>query len=78
MSGMAHIPTQGLAMNSIARKHYLHSGPLEDEASAAAALPARLQAIHDLIRSGDYRVPAAAIAERMVEQMLSGERRRPV
>lgn len=37
---------------------------------------ARLRAIHDLIRSGDYNVPAAAIADRMVERMIAGKRRR--
>ncbi|NLE10212.1 MAG: hypothetical protein GX630_01795 [Actinobacteria bacterium] len=37
---------------------------------------ARLRAIHDLIRSGDYNVPAAAIADRMVERMIADRRRR--
>ncbi|MBN1632007.1 MAG: hypothetical protein JW990_19805 [Thermoleophilia bacterium] len=37
---------------------------------------ARLRAIHDLVRSGDYNVPAAAIADRMVERMIANRRRR--
>ena len=37
---------------------------------------ARLQAIHDLIRSGDYHVPATAIADRMIERMIADKRRR--
>ena len=41
-------------------------------------MPARLQAIHDLIRSGDYHVPASAIADRMIEQMIFYRRRREV
>ncbi len=42
--------------------------------SVATPSAARLQAIHDLIRSGDYHVPAAAIADRMVERMLAEKR----
>jgi anti-sigma28 factor (negative regulator of flagellin synthesis) len=38
--------------------------------------PSRLQAIHELVRSGDYHVPAAAIADRMIEQLISTSRRR--
>jgi anti-sigma28 factor (negative regulator of flagellin synthesis) len=37
-------------------------------------MPARLQVIHDLIRSGDYHVPATAIADRMIEQMIVDKR----
>jgi hypothetical protein len=48
-------------------------GPVDGSAIPAAA--ARLQAIHDLVRSGDYHVPAAVIADRMVEQMIAARRR---
>ena len=40
------------------------------KALAGQTMPARLQVIHDLIRSGDYQVPASAIADRMLEQMI--------
>lgn len=43
----------------------------------ASTVPAaRLQAIHDLIRSGDYHVPANVIADRMIERMLADRRSR--
>lgn len=44
-----------------------------------AALPeavARLQAIHELVRSGNYHVPAAVIAERMVDRLMTEKRGR--
>jgi anti-sigma28 factor (negative regulator of flagellin synthesis) len=37
---------------------------------------ARLQAIHDLIRSGDYHIPAEVIADRIVERIIA-EKHRP-
>ncbi len=35
---------------------------------------ARVRAIHDLVRSNDYHVPAGLVAERMLEQAAAGER----
>jgi hypothetical protein len=53
--------------------------PLQNGVGAAGgpALPAaaaRLQAIHDLVHSGDYHVPAAVIADRMIERMMAEKR----
>jgi hypothetical protein len=36
--------------------------------------PARLQAICDLVHSGHYHVPAAIIADRMIERMIAERR----
>jgi hypothetical protein len=62
-------------MNTAARETCTccDTGPNVRVVTTASA--ARLQAIHDLIRSGDYHVPAAAIADRMVERMLAERRR---
>jgi hypothetical protein len=55
--------------------HSLHAS--EGQSSAPSPTPAaRLQAIHDLICSGDYDVPATAIAERMVERIIIDQRER--
>ena len=76
MSAMSHRPTPEPAMNPLAPQSHLRQGPSAESASASSTKPARLQAIHDLIRSGDYHVPAAAIADRMVEQMMVERRER--
>ncbi len=41
-------------------------------APAPSQTEARLQTIHELVRSGDYHVPAVAIAERMIERLMMG------
>jgi len=68
------IPNGGMNANIRQNQSPGASGPTRSQVGPAA--PARLQAIHDLIRSGDYHVPATAIAERMIEQLLAGKRRR--
>jgi hypothetical protein len=76
MSGISQIPTPEFAMNPITRETRFRSGPVTGDGSTCSATPARLQVIHDLIRSGDYHVPATAIADRMIEQLLVDRRRR--
>jgi anti-sigma28 factor (negative regulator of flagellin synthesis) len=76
MSAMAHRPTPEPAMDSIARHSHLGQGPAAESESSSSATPARLQVIHELIRSGDYHVPATAIADRMIEHMMGDERER--
>jgi hypothetical protein len=76
MSRMSHIPTPEFAMNPITRENRFRSGPVMGESAACTATPSRLQVIHDLIRSGDYHVPAAAIADCMIEQMIFARRGR--
>ena len=49
-------------------------------ASIAEARPApsksdaRLRAIHDLVSSGEYHVPAPAIADRIIDRLLTEKR----
>ena len=73
MCTMSQKPAAGNAMNSVAHENRgiydVGSG-----AGISSAPTARLRAIHDLIRSGDYHVPAMAIADRMVERMLAERR----
>jgi hypothetical protein len=40
----------------------------------APSRAARLRAIHDLVRSNGYDVPAGLVAERMLEQATTGKR----
>ncbi len=75
MSDMGQKPVTGIGMNAVARNNRF-STSLGSEAGRAGAASARLQAIHDLVRSGDYHVPAAAIADRMIERMIADRRRR--
>ncbi len=76
MSESSQTPIPNGDMNANIRQSQFPcaSGPARSQVGPPAA--ARLQAIHDLIRSGDYHVPATAIAERMIEQLLAGKRRR--
>jgi len=64
------------AMNTAARENRFPSDLGSASAAAGSSSAARLQAIHDLIRSGDYHVPAAAIADRMIERMIADKQRR--
>lgn len=76
MSDMGQKPVPGIEMNASARNNRF-STSLGSEAGRAGAAPsARLRAIHDLVRSGDYHVPAAAVADRMIERMIADSRRR--
>ena len=74
MSTTSQKPADEVAMNIAARDNrqtYDVGSGCGDGSSVPAA---RLQAIHDLIRSGDYHVPANAIADRMIERMLADRR----
>jgi hypothetical protein len=74
MSTMSHSPTPESAMNAISRHDLpLHGHAAEGEPTSAT-MPARLQVIHDLIHSGGYHVPASAIADRMIEQLIVDKR----
>ncbi len=75
MSATGHTPTPEFAMNPITTSNRFRSAQSGAEDPGGQLLPARLRIIHDLIRSGDYQVPASAIADRMLEQMLFCRRR---
>lgn len=76
MSDMSEEPTPEIGMNAIMQNHRSPNGLGRASGSATAAAPARLQAIHDLIRSGDYHIPATVIADRMIERMIAEKRER--
>jgi len=63
-------------MDAITRHNLSRHGPAALDSPASPSMPARLQVIHDLIRAGDYHVPATAIADRMIEQMVVEKRER--
>jgi len=58
-------------MSTAAREAYGRCSISVTSGAGTTASAARLQAIHDLIRSGDYHVPAAVIADHMVERMMA-------
>ncbi|MBN1320878.1 MAG: hypothetical protein JXA87_08555 [Thermoleophilia bacterium] len=78
MSETSHTPIPDGGMNASIRQNRSPGDPGPARGPAGAAASARLQAIHDLIRSGDYHVPATAIADRIIEQLLAGKPRRPI
>jgi len=76
MGNVSQTSAAEAAMNTATREHRFAA---DSGSSAGVAEPmpaARLQAIHDLIRSGDYHIPAAAIADRMIERMIADKERR--
>jgi anti-sigma28 factor (negative regulator of flagellin synthesis) len=70
MSAMSHTPKPESAMTPIIKENRFRSARSGAEGPGDPMMPARLQVIHDLIRSGGYQVPASAIADRMIERML--------
>ena len=71
MTTSSHKPASERAMNTDARETFSCCDLSGAAVAGTSASAARLQAIHDLIRAGDYHVPAAAIAERMIERMFA-------
>ena len=70
MSALVHRSTPETAMNPITRQPHPSQDAAPESTGNAGPAEARLRLIHDLIRSGDYHVPAMAIADRMIEQMI--------
>lgn len=75
MSEYSRTPIPNGGMNANIRQNRSPGIPAPPRGQVGPAAPARLQAIHDLIRSGDYHVPADEIADRMIEQLLADKRR---
>ncbi len=46
----------------------------EESLSATPGNSARLETIHELVRSGDYHIPASAIADRIIERIMIDKR----
>lgn len=78
MSDMGQTPEPDSNVSATTQQNGFPTGLGPDKGPAGPVATARLQAIHDLIRSGDYHVPANAIADRMIEQMLADRRRRGI
>lgn len=76
MSPKTHSSTPQAGMNPITRQPHPCRSFASESVGGTAPRNARLQIIHELIRSGDYNVPAIAIADRMVEQMMIERRER--
>lgn len=76
MSDCSQKPATETAMDATAPETRFPSNLGSAGGPALPAAADRLRAIHDLVRSGDYHVPAAVIADRMIERMISERRRR--
>lgn len=76
MSDMSQKPAHEINMITTPRDSRFSHTLSEGGGASGQESAARLQAIHDLIRSGDYHVPATAIADRMIERMIAGRRGR--
>ena len=64
-----HTPEPG-GRGSFPLQRRSHETPAESRLPSASPMPTRLEVIHNLVHSGDYHVPAAAIADRMIEQLM--------
>ena len=63
-------------MGSFSQQRRPHQAPAEGRPLSTSPMPTRLEVIHNLVHSGDYHVPAAAIADRMIEQLMIAKRER--
>jgi hypothetical protein len=70
MSDISQKPVLGMNFDTNAPTPPQRSGPDQDKPAGSSAI-ARLLAIGDLVRSGQYEVPAAAIAESIVQRMTN-------
>lgn len=76
MGTRIHRSTPEPTMDPFTEQPHPHRSLSPQGGTNGSSLDARLRIIHDLIRSGDYHVSAAAIAERMIEQMIIERRGR--
>lgn len=76
MSDISQKPARETTMGTSDKDNRFSSQVAAGRCGGDQTSAARLQAIHDLIRSGDYHVPATAIADRMIERMIADRRRR--
>ena len=74
MSTRRQIPDPDAPKDPADREIRSADDPGSTGAPALSGAAARLRAIHDLVGSGDYHVPAALIADRMIEQMMTEKR----
>ncbi len=75
MSDMGQKPTATMGMETAAHD-IRHSGRGPESGKVRPAASARLKTIHDLIRAGDYNIPATAIADCILENLMFHKLRR--
>ena len=74
MGATSHRPTPERAVYPISRDSPIQQSKTGEPSQGSAAPSTRLHAIHELVRSGDYHVPAAAIADRIIERIMVDRR----
>jgi anti-sigma28 factor (negative regulator of flagellin synthesis) len=74
MSDKGHRSTPERAMFYSARESNVHQGRTGELAQSSPGESERLHVIHELVRSGDYHVPASAIADCIIERMMVDKR----
>jgi hypothetical protein len=63
-------------MTATTSESYSSSNPVSGESAAGPPTAARLQTIHELVRTNGYDVPAMLVAERIVERAMVEKRDR--
>ena len=76
MSTRGHRPEPKLAMCAAAPDNCIHKGAVCRERANRPGDGEHLDTIHELVQSGDYHVPAHAIADRMIERLIVDKRGR--
>jgi hypothetical protein len=74
MSTSSQEPMLPIDMNTEVTERTPLPGTGSGACRPAPSRAARLRAIHDLVRSNGYHVPAGLVAERMLEQADGGKR----
>lgn len=74
MTALEHRSTQGREMHHKATDPHVCDTDAGETAGISGDDSARLEAIHERVRSGSYHIPASAIADRMVERLLIDRR----
>ncbi len=74
MSDMGHRPKPERAMIFSTRESHLDRSMTGEFKQGSPGEPERLQVIYQLVRSGDYHVPASAIADCIIERMMVDKR----
>lgn len=74
MSPTDHRAMSERAMCAFERDARTHEGQAEKTVQCSSGISTRVQAIHELVCTGDYHVPAAAIADCIVERIIGSKR----
>ena len=71
MTIIDHRSDEGRAMHHEETDAHIRETAPEETAGIPSGEPARIRTIHDMIQSGSYHIPAAAIADCMIERILN-------